>query len=189
MIFGLRLIENPTMQIQLYLSTQAQQHFGISHQEILSDTEVPLSSDWRALWRCDHLVSTDNAEEHLFILTNIVTSYSMIIVDRGATIDQLFVNLQQNLLMAFCEHGMVYPEGDFCTEVQLLTSSEIQRSASLHYTAELAIESLCSNDIDINATEEVINVHASKTLRSKLTPKGATTPNTPILAFPGCAVG
>ena len=177
------------MQIQLYLSTEAQQHFGISPQEILSDTEVPLSSDWRSLWRCDHLVSSDNTEEHLFIFTNVVTNYSIITVDRDTTFEQLFGNFQQALLVSFCEHGMSYPDANFCSEIQLLTSRETQRPTKLHYTAELAIESLCSNDIDINATEKVINVHASKSLRSKLSPNGASKESAPILAFPGCAVG
>lgn len=177
------------MQIQLYLSNEAQQHFDISPQEILSDIEVPLSSDWRALWRCDHLVSSDNTEEHLFIFTNVVTSYSIITVDRDTTFDQLFGNFQQALLVAFCEHGMPYPDASFCTEIQLLTSSETQRSAKQHYTAELAIESLCSNDININATEQIINAHASKELRAKFTPAGAFQESSPILNFPGCAVG
>lgn len=177
------------MQIQLYLSSEAQQHFGIPPEEILSDSEVPLSSDWRALWRCDHLVSADDAEEHLFILTNIVSSYSIIVVDREHSIDQLIGNFQQALLVAFCDHGMPYPEGDFCSEIQLLTNHQQQRSAALHYTADLAIESLCANDIDINATEKVINIDASKRLQSKLTPKIVSQQNSPILAFPGCAVG
>lgn len=189
MVFELWLIETPTMQIQLYLSADTQHHFGISPEEILSDSEVPLSSDWRALWRCDHLVSADDAEEHLFILTNIVSSYSIIVVDREHSIDQLIGNFQQALLMAFCDHGMPFPTETFCSEIQLLINDQEQRSAALHYTADLAIESLCANDIDINATEKVINIDASKKLQTKLTPKVADLQSSPILAFPGCAVG
>lgn len=175
------------MQIQLYLSTEAQEHFGISPQEILTDSEAPLSSDWRALWRCDHLISTEDAKEHLFMLTNSVSDYSMILVDRTKKMDELVHQFQQTLLLALCQHGMPYPDEAFCTEIQLLNELNPQYNHTLCETADAAIDSLCANGIDIDATEKIINIQASQTLRAKL--GGAAVEDADILSFPGCAVG
>ena len=179
------------MQIQLYLSDEVQSHFGISPQDIQSDGTTPLSSNWKALWRCEHLVSTDDQLEHLFLFTNAVSNFSLIMVDRSNDLASLLGSFQQHFLLALHEHGCPFPKNEIEIDFQLLSGNPSQLTQRMHFLADLAIEHLMVNDIDIEATEQSLNrfeslsfpVSASDSMRQRLQPAAKTQSRPSIVQF------
>lgn len=179
------------MQIQLYLSDEVQDHFDISPQDIQSDSATPLSADWRALWRCAHLVSTDDQLEHLFIFTNAVTNFSLIMVDRSHDLASLLGSFQQHFLLALHEHGSPFPKNDLEIDFQLLSGAPQLLTQQMSFLGDLAIEQLMINDIDIEATEQTLNTHeslsqpvsASDAVRQRLQPATKTNSRPSIVQF------
>ncbi|MGJ8671463.1 hypothetical protein [Rubritalea sp.] len=166
------------MKIQLYLSGEVRTHFSISTQEIQSDAKTPLFSDWRSLWRCDHLISTDDGLEHLFLFTNAVTQYNLIMVDRDKDFQSLLGSFQQHFALTLHEHGQDFSEQSIDTECQLLSGEPWGLSKRMQFTADQAIECLLANDANIDITEEWINgyesltypISASDAMRLRITP-------------------
>ncbi|MFD2159503.1 hypothetical protein ACFSW8_11380 [Rubritalea tangerina] len=143
------------MQIQLYLSAEVQSHFGISPQEIKSDLQTPLHADWKALWYCEHLISTDDGLEHLYIFSNALTHYALIMVDRDRDFQSLLGSFQQHFALALHEHGQAFATQAIEAEVELLNGQAPSRR--LQFQTDHAIELLLANDSDIDAAEEFLN--------------------------------
>jgi len=167
------------MQIQVYLSAEVQSHFGISPQEIQHDTATPLSLHWESLWRCGHLVSTDDGLEHLFLFTNAVTHYSLIMVDRSQDFQRLLGSFQQHFLLALHEHGKPFPAREAEIDFQLLSGTPTPLINQMSLLGDIAIEYLIANDVDIEAAERRINSYeslshprsASDAVRQRISPK------------------
>ena len=179
------------MQIQLYLSDEVQCHFGLSPQDTQSDNSTPLSSDWKTLWRCDHLVSTDDKLEHLFLFTNAVSKFSLIMVDRCSDLAGLLGCFQQHFLLALHEHGCPFPANEIEIDFQLLTGNPFQLTQQMHFLGDLAIEQLLINDVDIEATELRLNsyeslahpISASDAMRQRLQPAKVSNARPHIIPF------
>lgn len=178
------------MKIQLYLSGAVQEHFDIPPQEIQSDRRTPLSSDWRSLWRCDHLISTDDGLEHLFLFTNAVTHFSLIMVDRENDFQSMLGTFQQHFALALHEHGQDFEEQSIEIDCQLLEGSAPALDQRMLLTGDLAIEYLLTNDANIEVTEDWINHYeslsyptcASDAMRERITPDKVET-DAEILPF------
>ncbi|MFC5050140.1 hypothetical protein ACFPK9_05915 [Rubritalea spongiae] len=166
------------MKIQLYLSGEVQAHFSISPQDLQSDAKTPLSSDWRSLWRCDHLISTDDGLEHLFIFTNAVTHFSLIMVDRASDFQSMLGSFQQHFALALHEHGQDFENQQIEIDCQLLTDTPGPMNLRMQLIADLSIECLLANDANIDITEEWVNNYeslsyptsASDAMRKRITP-------------------
>lgn len=179
------------MQIQLYLSAEEQSHFAISPQEIQSDNATLLSSNWKALWRCEHLISTDDQLEHLFLFTNAVTLYSLIMVDRGNDLASLLGSFQQHFLLALHEHGSPFKANNVEVNVQLLNGSPLPLIEHMSFLSDLAVEQLLANNADIEATEERLNnieslslpISASDAMHQRLQPAKSINTDTTIVPF------
>ncbi len=184
------------MQIQLYLSDEVQSHFDISPQDIESDNSTPLSSNWKALWRCEHLVSTDDQLEHLFLFTNAVSKFSLIMVDRSNDLARLLGCFQQHFLLALHEHGCPFPAIEVEIDFQLLEGNPLQLTQDMHFLGDLAIEQLLTNDVDIEATEMRLNsyeslsqpISASDAMRQRLQPAKVSNARPRIIPFTDKAV-
>jgi hypothetical protein len=171
------------MKIQLYLSDAVQQHFAIPSPEIQSDSTTPLSSDWRSLWRCDHLISTDDGLEHLFLFTNAVTHFSLIMLDRDRDLGTMLGSFQQHFALALHEHGQDFDTQEIEIDCQLLSGSASALTQRMQLTGDLAIEYLLTNDANIEITEEWINHYeslsyptsASDAMRQRITPDTVST--------------
>lgn len=149
------------MKIQLYLSAEVINHFAISAQDTQSDTATPLSANWRALWRCDHIISTEDEQEHLFLFTNAVTHYNLIMVDRNHDFASLLGSFRQHLALALHEHGQPFNQQALESEFQLLHGTPTPLTQGMNGIKELAIDCLLSNGADIEATELCINNDAN----------------------------
>jgi len=184
------------MQIQLYLSDEVQSHFNISPQDIENDNATPLSSNWKALWRCEHLVSTDDQLEHLFLFTNAVSKFSLIMVDRSNDLARLLGCFQQHFLLALHEHGCPFPATEVEIDFQLLEGNPSQLTQHMTFLGDLAIEKLLTNDIDIEATEIRLNsyesisqpISASDAMRQRLQPSQNVNVGPTIVPFTAKAV-
>jgi D-ribose pyranose/furanose isomerase RbsD len=179
------------MQIQLYLSAEVQSHFAISPQNIQSDNAIVLSSNWKALWRCDHLISTDDGLEHLFLFTNAVSKYSLILIDRSNDLASLLGSFQQHFLLALHEHGSPFPTNEEEVDFDLLSGVPLPLTQHMSLLGDLAIEHLIANDADIEAAEVRLNSYesisqptsASKAVRQRLQPAQATNAGQTIVPF------
>jgi len=179
------------MQIQLYLSAEVQAHFAISPQGIQSDKATLLSANWKALWRCEHLISTDDQLEHLFLFTNAVTHYSLIMVDRSQDFQSLLGSFQQHFLLALHEHGCPFPVNEAEIDFQPLSGNSLPLTQHMACLGDLAIEHLIANDADIDATELRLNTHeslsqplsASDNMRQRLLPVTQTQTSPSIIPF------
>lgn len=178
------------MKIQLYLSGEVFTHFSLSPQETKSDSETPLSSDWRSLWRCSHLISTDDGLEHLFLFTNAVTHYSLIMVDRERDFQSMLGSFQQHFALSLHEHGEDFKNQTIDGDYQILDGNPAVLSEHMQFTSDLAIECLLSNEANIEVTEEWINSFeslkhpnsASDAMRLRITPDSVEA-NAKILPF------
>lgn len=149
----------PKLQIQLYLSAGTQHYFSVPQSELHRDSDILLTSDWKALWRCSHLISTDDGLEHLFLLTNAVTNYSIILVDTAKDLSTFLGQFQQHLLLAFEENGSPLPSSALEIDVQLITGELHLLNEIMEYKTDYAIELLLTNDVDVEATEHRLNRH------------------------------
>jgi len=183
------------MQIQLYLSAEVQSHFAISPQDIQSDNATLLSSNWKVLWRCEHLISTDDGLEHLFLFTNAVSRYSLILVDRSNDLASILGSFQQHFLLALHEHGSPFPANEEEVDFHLLSGASLPLTQHMSLLGDLAIEHLIANDADIEATEELLNNYeslsqltsASTSMRQRLQSTAEITDGSTIVPFKGKA--
>ncbi|MEO1856379.1 MAG: hypothetical protein ABGY95_03305 [Rubritalea sp.] len=179
------------MQIQLYLSAEVQSHFIIPPQDIQSDSATLLSSNWKALWGCEHLISTDDGLEHLFLFTNAVSKYSLILVDRYNDLASLLGSFQQHLLLALHEHGCPFPANEEEVDFHLLSGAPHPLTLHMLFLGDLAIEHLIANDADVEAAEVRLNTYeslshpisASNAMRQRLQPAQVSYAGQTIVPF------
>ncbi|WP_018969392.1 hypothetical protein [Rubritalea marina] len=145
------------MTTQLYLSHQVQTHFELNPFKLKKDTETILAFDWRAMWRCELLISTESNDEHVFIFTNAVTRYSILLVERDHEIHNLLHAFHEQLIALFGDTLESQDFDQWLMQLDLLSDSATSLDDQMRQIADLSITQLGAHDADISAAEHAVN--------------------------------
>lgn len=145
------------MNTQLYLSQEVLDHFELSATDLKSDTATPLSFDWSCLWRCDHLIGTEDTGEHVFLFTNAVTQYSILLTDTEADIHLLLDAFHDQLQQRFQAEEEEHSALQWWGKLDLFSDSAPSLERQMNGIAETCIVELLASDGQLDFAENHIN--------------------------------
>lgn len=152
------------MNIQIYLSTSAQNHFGLRPSEIRKDTDLDLSACWWSIWRCEYLISNEDDNEHFFLFTNEATRFSLIIPSEDDDISEFLDTFQETMMHYLCKHGADLPEAPHSVDIELIRGRPNSLIGSMKNQVMHSLYYLCERGLTLMETESILQNTPSSVL-------------------------
>ena len=147
----------PLMNTQIYLSQQVLHHYGLLAADLKSDTNTPLSFDWSCLWRCDYLIGTEDTGEHIFLFTNAVTRYSILLTENEEDIHLLLDAFHDQLMQRFQPLNDDHTTLQWWNKLDLFSDSAATLKSQMDVIAETCVDRLIACDGQLDYAENHVN--------------------------------
>ncbi len=142
---------------QIYLSQQVLHHYGLSADDLKSDNDTPLSFDWSCLWRCDYLIGTEDTGEHVFLFTNAVTRYSILLTENEEDIHLLLEAFHDQLMQRFKSRDKEHTILRWWDKLDLFSDSAAILKNRMDVISEICVDRLIASNGQLDYAENHVN--------------------------------